>query len=133
MPTIDDPLTRETASAAAAQSMATVSAVIAGPFRLRGNGVETTADQGGTWTPMTLPPGVRVTSLACPSARVCWAAGSAIVRMVDGVAWIRTTAPSPAPFANVSSGSAERAAVTTADGVRHVTTDGGVTWRPVRP
>jgi len=109
--------------------------VIASPdgesrWRLIGGTVEHTTDGGATWQPQS--PGV-VTSLragAAPDARVCWLAGTAgvVLRTTDGATWTHIPFPEPADLVAVQASDSSHAVVTTVDGRRFTTADGGATW-----
>jgi hypothetical protein len=107
------------------------------------------ADRDDAWTPAALPDGagaLRIVAGSAPSEVVCWLVGDAglVLRTTDGARFTRVAAPMSsadvrsveAPRAPVAPdlGSVEaldalRATVTTTDGHRFVTTDGGASWR----
>ena len=67
------------------------------------------------------------------SDTVAWAVGhgGAVWRTLDGRAWTRVAGPSTADLVAVVAQDAESAIVTTLEGQRFVTRDGGRTWTPV--
>jgi photosystem II stability/assembly factor-like uncharacterized protein len=58
-------------------------------------------------------------------------AGGTVVLSTDGEHWQRLNSPTSANLAAVSAIDASSAVVTTADGRRFSTSDGGRTWRPM--
>ncbi len=87
-------------------------------------------DAGATWSNQyTAPSGVFLTAGTAPSATVCWLVGraGAIVVSTDGV-WQRVTFPDAVDLASVVAPDARTATVTTVDGRRFATADGGRTW-----
>ena len=82
---------------------------------------------------ITAPPGIEVTHQSAPSDSVCWFVGRAglVLLTTDaGATFTRVDLAEPLDIATVSATDARRAAVTTADGRRFRTDDGGSTWRP---
>jgi hypothetical protein len=109
--------------------------VIASPdpnsqWRIVGGTVEHTADGGATWQPQSIGIATRVRAGAAPDARVCWLAGVAgvVLRTTDGGTWTRTPFPETADLVAIQAADASHAVVTTADGRRFTTGDGGATW-----
>jgi len=74
---------------------------------------------------------VLLTAGAAPSANVCWLVGraGAVILSTDGRAWRRLTFPEQIDLTAVTAVDARTATVTTADGRRFETADGGRTWR----
>ena len=70
-------------------------------------------------------------ALAAWSDTVAWAVGArgAVWRTVDGRAWTRTASPANATLVGIVVHAANRATVTTSDGQRFTTEDGGRTWQ----
>ena len=93
--------------------------------------VEYSSDGGSTW--QTVPAGVStsLTAGASPSSSVCWLVGrrGTVVRSTDGRRFERVAFPEGVDLIAVSAVDARIATVTTADGRRFSTADGGVTWR----
>jgi len=96
-----------------------------------GGAVEYSSDGGATWQPLATGVSADLTAGASPSASVCWLVGRAgtVVLSTDGRRWQRVTFPEAADLTAVSATDARTATVTTADGRRFSTTDGGLTWR----
>ncbi len=102
-------------------------------WRLAGGAVERTIDGGVSWTGRFQPVDTTLRAISCPSPTVCWAVGDegAVYRTRDGEAWIRVAFHERVPLVVVDAGDPDRAQVSTADGRRFETTDGGVQWRAV--
>ena len=95
-----------------------------------GRAVQRSPDAGATWSNQyTAPSGVFLTAGTASSATVCWLVGraGAIVVSTDGV-WQRVTFPDAVDLASVVAPDARTATVTTVDGRRFATADGGRTW-----
>ncbi len=103
-------------------------------WRLAGRAVLRSADRGATWTPVVSAQTARLLAGVAPSAAVCWLVGEAglVLRSVDGVTFVRVTAPAAVDLTAVTATSAANAAVTAADGRRFTTSDGGTTWELTR-
>ena len=111
-------------------------AVIVSPdtaFRWRigpAGSLEYSADMGETWE--TRPTGVQADLIAgaSPSGTVCWIVGRAgtVLLTTNGIDWRRVTSPTMLDIRTVEATDSRTAIVTTADGQRFRTTDGGVTW-----
>lgn len=107
----------------------------------KGGAIERSLDGGATWVLQISPSPQDWLAGAAVSNIVCWVAGrsGAIARTIDGEHWERIAAPRQAAGAGgafpdwtaVSATGAQTATVTTADGRRFATTDGGATWRPL--
>ena len=93
--------------------------------------VEYSSDGGSTR--QTLPTGVSatLTAGASPSSSVCWLVGRSgtIVLSTDGRRFQRVPFPEGVDLIAVNAVDAQIATVTTADGRRFSTADGGRTWR----
>jgi len=97
---------------------------------VEGRAVQRSPDAGATWlNQYTAPSGVFLTAGTAPSATICWLVGraGAIVVSTDGV-WQRVTFPDAVDLASVIAPDARTATVTTVDGRRFATADGGRTW-----
>ena len=97
---------------------------------VEGRTVQRSPDAGTTWSNhYTAPSGVFLTAGTAPSATICWLVGraGAIVVSTDGV-WQRVTFPDAVDLASVVAPDARTATVTTVDGRRFATADGGRTW-----
>jgi len=109
--------------------------VIASPdrqslWRIVGGAVEHSNDGGGAWQTQALGVATPMRAGAAPDARVCWLAGVAgvVLRTTDGATWTRIPFPEAADLAAIQATDASHAAVTTADGRRFATSDGGASW-----
>ena len=76
----------------------------------------------------------RVLAVAAVSDTVCWAVGTGGLVMVtiDGIAWTSRAFLDQSDLVEVQASDAGSAVVTTREGRRHATADGGATWRPER-
>ena len=98
-----------------------------------GRTVQRSFDAGATWANQyTAEDGVMLTAGAAPTSTVCWLVGrgGAIVLTTDGRDWRRVKFPEPVDLTAVTSTDARTATVTTANGRRFLTTDGGRNWSP---
>jgi hypothetical protein len=99
-------------------------------WRVTGSTVEKTVDAGSTWT--TTPTGAPASILAgsAPGPLVCWLVGrgGAVLLTADGVRWSRPVFPQTIDLVAVAATDARAAVVTTADGRRFRTDDGGRSW-----
>jgi hypothetical protein len=109
--------------------------VIASPardsqWRIVGGAVEHTDDGGVTWRSQALGVDVPVRAGAAPAARVCWLVGARglVLLTTDGARWRRIDFPESADLVAIEATDASHATVTTADGRRFGTGDGGLTW-----
>jgi hypothetical protein len=96
-----------------------------------GRTVQRSLDGGATFsTQYTAERSVLLTAGAAPSANVCWLVGraGAVVLSTDGRSWRRLTFPEQIDLTAVTAIDARTATVTTADGRRFGTADGGRTW-----
>ena len=93
--------------------------------------VEKTIDGGATWSRIVLDPALSITSGASPSNVVCWLIGKrgTVLRSTDGgVTFTKVTPPATVDLVGINASDARNATVSTSDGRRLTTTDGGVTW-----
>jgi hypothetical protein len=98
---------------------------------VEGRIVQRSLDAGATWANQhTADSGVFFTAGTAPSSTVGWLVGraGAIIVTSDGVRWERVTFPEVADLTSVVAPDARRATVTTVDGRRFATADGGRTW-----
>jgi Putative zinc-finger len=96
-----------------------------------GRTVQRSLDAGANFsTQYTAESGVLLTAGAAPSANVCWLVGraGAVVLSTDGRVWRRLTFPEQVDLTAVTATDGRTATVTTADGRRFGTADGGGTW-----
>ena len=93
--------------------------------------VEYSNDSGSTWQTLSTGVSVGLTAGASPSSSVCWLAGRSgtVVLSTDGRRFQRVAFPEDVDLIAVSAVDARIATVTTADGRRFSTADGGVTWQ----
>jgi hypothetical protein len=90
-------------------------------------------DAGASWKYESLQTGDHVVAGSAPTAKICWLVGEhgAILRTTDGKTWTTVQPPVVANFegfAGIEAKDESSAAVTTADGRKFSTTDGGTTW-----
>ena len=114
-----------------------------------GGRIEHSTDQGQTWQLQTSGVTADLLGGAAPSEKIAWVVGrgGTIVRTEDGQHWQRVAPPSmgttsvtqaaapsvPAPdWISVEVRDALRATITSRDGRRFVTEDGGRTWAPLQ-
>ena len=92
--------------------------------------IERTEDGGTTWT--SQPSGVTADLIAgsASSPSVCWVVGRSgtVLRSLDGRSWSALTFPEAVDLIAVEAVDASTATVTSSDGRRFQTTDGGRTW-----
>jgi photosystem II stability/assembly factor-like uncharacterized protein len=94
-----------------------------------------TTDGGGTWIRQEIGSAPNITAGSSPSRDVCWLVGrsGAVLLTADAATW------QPRPFREkvdlvaVAAIDAKTATVTTADGRRFSTQDGGATWSSATP
>jgi len=98
-----------------------------------GGFVERSQDGGVSWRAQLPISGAQPTAGSAPSATVCWVVGrgSLIALTTNAKDWKRIPPPVPADFVAITAMNVSTATVTTADGRKFITTDGGVDWRPV--
>jgi hypothetical protein len=93
--------------------------------------VERSTDGGATWSqePAVDAPGAR--AIHAPSPDVCWIVGDGglILRYERTRGWMRLSPPTQAGFVAVRAIDAMQATITTGDGRRFTTADGGTTWK----
>lgn len=95
-----------------------------------GGQIERSADSGATWEAQNAGTGQELLAGSAPSDSVCWIVGRSgtILRTTDGRAWSRVESPVSADIVSVAATSGANATITTADGQRFITRDGGRTW-----
>jgi hypothetical protein len=102
-------------------------------WRISGNAyIERSIDSGATWQSQLLRPDVNVIAGFAPSARVCWVAGNGGIVMLtkDAENWKTISPPVRGDFVAITAQDASSATVTTADGRKFITSDGGKHWNP---
>ena len=94
--------------------------------------VERSDDRGATWR-VQVSPGERIIAGSAPSQRVAWLVGEngLVLRTTDGERWERTTAPAATHLRDIDALDRLDATVSTADGRRFRTVDGGARWAPL--
>ena len=102
--------------------------VSAGPAR---GGPERSQDGGASWIATPLQAGDSITGGVAPARSICWLIGPAGLVMVtaDGLTFARVPLPERVDLTAVTATDALAAVVTTVDGRRFRTDDGGRTWR----
>jgi photosystem II stability/assembly factor-like uncharacterized protein len=95
-----------------------------------GSTVERTTDGGSTWQAQ-LTSGAIVSSGSSPAPSVCWLAGpggTVLLTADAGATWLRVPLSETTDLTGIVAVDARSATVTTADGRRFTTVDGGHTW-----
>lgn len=101
-------------------------------YRIAGGGaVERSQDGGATWQGQVLNSDARILAGAAPSENVCWLVGRAgtILLTTDGIKWNNISPPTGSDLVGIVATDGSTATVTTADGRRYSTVDGGTTWK----
>lgn len=102
-------------------------------WRFAGSGfVERSTDGGATWQGEQPSEGGQVLAGSAPSANVCWLVGrdGLILLTKDARSWKKIAPPEETDFIAVSAENAPNATVTTADGRKFATRNGGKKWKP---
>ena len=102
-------------------------------WRVTDGQIERSTDGGRTWTIEKGPSLAGPIIGAAPSGSACWLvdAHGRIVRREANGEWQSVTSPSAgSPIKGMDARSATDATLSTVDGRRYETTDGGVTWQP---
>ena len=96
--------------------------------------VQRSADGGATWTILASGATEDLTAAAAPSATVCWIVGRAgtVLLSTDGAQWRRVGFPERVDLTAIQATDSRDATVTTVDGRRFRTADGGRTWTPLQ-
>jgi hypothetical protein len=97
-----------------------------------GASIERSIDGGATWQSQLLRSNVDMIAGSAPSAQVCWLAGSGGIIMLtkDAENWKKISSPAPTDFVAITARDASSATVTSADGRKFFTSDGGKHWNP---
>jgi hypothetical protein len=97
-----------------------------------GGRVWRSGDAGDSWRAQPSSVTADLLAGAAPSPVTCWIVGTAgtVLLTTDGERWERRPFPLAVDLATVEASSARAATVTTRDGRRFDTLDGGLTWSP---
>jgi hypothetical protein len=95
--------------------------------------IEKSGDGGATWKLEYLETHARIIAGSAPSVKICWLVGEggAILRTTNGAHWKMIKPPEETVFVRVEATDALTATVTTRDGRRFSTSDGGKSWNSV--
>jgi hypothetical protein len=95
-----------------------------------GGSVERTTDGGTTWASAPTGTAADLTAGSSPAPSVCWLVGRAgtVLVSTDGSTWRRVAFPEVTDLAGVLAADARTVTISTADGRRFRTADGGMTW-----
>jgi len=87
-------------------------------------------DGGATWEPQQTNILVELTAGYSPQPSVCWMVGRAgtVLLTIDNRTWRRVSFPERVDLVAVTATDKDTATVTTRDGAKFSTSDGGVTW-----
>jgi Photosynthesis system II assembly factor YCF48/Putative zinc-finger len=127
------PSSYETATASSRQARVVQIAPPDSPVRWRigaSGMVQRSADAGATWETVATGVAEDLTAAASPSSTVCWIVGRAgtILLSTDGRQFRAIGFPEPVDLAGIEAADNAAATVTTSDGRRFRTSDGGLTW-----
>jgi hypothetical protein len=135
----DDAAARPAAGAAAASRSSAATLIVTSPdaavrWRVQQDRIERTTDAGRTWQPDHHASVPALRAGAAPAADVCWLAGARglVLRRDPSGEWTPVPLPLPLEVHAVTSSSAREAIVTSGDGLRLQTVDGGRTWRSLQ-
>jgi hypothetical protein len=96
--------------------------------------IEKSEDGGTTWKPEYVETRALILAGAAPTAKICWVVGvsGTILRTTNGAHWKTIHPPVEADFVRVEAADALAATVTTMDGRKFATSDGGKSWSGVK-
>ena len=96
----------------------------------RGGLIERSVDAGASWIRQSSGVTADLLAASAPAELVCWAVGreGTVLVTTDGTTWTRVGPPSRVDLVRVHARDARSATVTTRDGSRFTTTDGGLRW-----
>lgn len=100
-------------------------------WRIAGGGfVERSNNGGAAWQEQLVDPQVQLVAGAAPSTKICWVVGhgGAIFLTKDGKKWREIAPPERMDFVGVAARDASTATVTSADGRKFSTANGGKSW-----
>jgi hypothetical protein len=97
-----------------------------------GRFVERSSDAGSTWRAQWTSANAHVVAGSSPSADACWLVGRGgiVLLTTDGKKWRAIESPADVDFVQVEASSADSAVVTSAQGHKFETSDGGKHWTP---
>jgi hypothetical protein len=95
-----------------------------------GGAIDRTEDGGATWTRLSSGVVAELTAGASPSTSICWVVGrnGTVLRSIDGRNWTRAGFPEATDLIAVEAVDASTATVSTSDGRRFRTANGGQSW-----
>lgn len=93
--------------------------------------IERSSDAGATWQRQSSGVAADLLAGSAPTAEICWAVGrgGVVLRTTDGSTWVQLGSPTTLDLVSIAASDADHATVTTSEGKRHTTSDGGRTWR----
>lgn len=96
--------------------------------------VERSTDSGATWQGMQISADAQLLAGSAPTADVCWLVGRNgwIFMTRDSKNWTRIRPPAKLDFVGVTATDATTAVVTTSDGRKYATSNGGKKWQLVQ-
>ena len=96
--------------------------------------IEKSGDGGATWKLEYLETHARIIAGSAPSVKICWLVGEGgtILRTTNGAHWKTIKPPEETEFVRVEATDALTATVTTLDGRKFSTSDGGKSWNSVK-
>jgi hypothetical protein len=100
-------------------------------WRLTSGGVIARSSDGVNWQPLNSGTSNDLLAGAAPSAEICWLVGrrGTVLRTIDGEQWQQTASPIAADLVGISAPNEYTATVSTADGRKFTTHNGGITWQ----
>jgi hypothetical protein len=104
-------------------------------WRIAGGGlIERSENEGATWHGQLPDANAHLVAGAAPRVKVCWVVGrdGLILLTKDATKWEKIPPPIPADFIAVTAKDASSATVTTSDGLKFMTVDGGKKWKPAQ-
>ena len=105
-------------------------------WRLSGAAVERSLDAGRTWDTRLPDAGVRLHAGSCPTAALCWAAGSSgrvLLTADGGQTWESFDVPGAGDLVRVAAAGARQVTVSDTAGGTYRTDNGGLTWHVQDP